>query len=71
MNLKDIIAAFVRYRREVVIRRIIFELRKVRDRVYIFEVLVVALANIDSIIELIRYASTFVEAKIALVVNSW
>ena len=37
MNLKDIIAAFVRHRREVVTRRTIFELRKARDRAHILE----------------------------------
>ena len=46
MNLKDIIAAFVRHRREVVTRRTIFELRKARDRAHILEALAVALANI-------------------------
>ncbi len=54
MNLKDIIAAFVRHRREVVTRRTIFELRKAHDRAHILEALAVALANIDPIIELIR-----------------
>lgn len=58
MNLKDIIAAFVRHRREVVTRRTIFELRKARDRAHILEALAVALANIDPIIELIRRAPT-------------
>ena len=52
MNLKDIIAAFVRHRREVVTRRTIFEPRKARDRAHILEALAVALANIDPIIEL-------------------
>ena len=41
MNLKDIIAAFVRHRREVVTRRTIFELRKARDRAHILEALAV------------------------------
>ena len=45
MNLKDIIAAFVRHRREVVTRRTIFELRKARDRAHILEALAVALAT--------------------------
>ena len=71
MNLKDIIAAFVRHRREVVTRRTIFELRKARDRAHILEALAIALANIDPIIELIRRAPTPAEAKAALVVRSW
>ncbi|GMX04181.1 DNA topoisomerase (ATP-hydrolyzing) subunit A [Klebsiella pneumoniae] len=71
MNLKDIIAAFVRHRREVVTRRTIFELRKARDRAHILEALAVALANIDPIIELIRRAPTPAEAKTALVAQAW
>ncbi|MFW3298605.1 DNA gyrase subunit A, partial [Enterobacter quasiroggenkampii] len=47
LNLKEIIAAFIRHRREVVTRRTIFELRKARDRAHILEALAVALANID------------------------
>ncbi|ECI7147553.1 DNA gyrase subunit A, partial [Salmonella enterica subsp. enterica] len=66
MNLKDIISAFVRHRREVVTRRTIFELRKARDRAHILEALAIALANIDPIIELIRRAPTPAEAKAAL-----
>lgn len=71
LNLKDIIAAFVRHRREVVTRRTIFELRKARDRAHILEALAIALANIDPIIELIRQASTPAEAKAGLIARSW
>ncbi len=71
MNLKDILSAFVRHRREVVTRRTIFELRKARDRAHILEALAVALANIDPIIELIRRAPTPAEAKAALVAQPW
>ncbi|AWK42751.1 MULTISPECIES: DNA topoisomerase (ATP-hydrolyzing) subunit A [Photorhabdus] len=71
LNLKDIISAFVCHRREVVTRRTIFELRKARERAHILEALAVALANIDPIIELIRFASTPAEAKAALVAQPW
>jgi DNA gyrase subunit A len=71
LNLKDILASFVRHRREVVTRRCIFELRKARDRAHILEALAIALANIDPIIELIRSASTPSEAKTALIARSW
>ncbi|WP_061709785.1 DNA topoisomerase (ATP-hydrolyzing) subunit A [Pseudenterobacter timonensis] len=71
MNLKEILEAFVRHRREVVTRRTIFELRKARDRAHILEALAVALANIDPIIELIRRAPTPAEAKAALVARPW
>ncbi|XPE56412.1 DNA gyrase subunit A [Shigella flexneri] len=47
LNLKEIISAFVRHRREVVTRRTIYELRKARERAHILEGLAIALANID------------------------
>ncbi|PWC15093.1 DNA gyrase subunit A [Brenneria roseae subsp. americana] len=71
MALKDILAAFVRHRREVVTRRTIFELRKARDRAHILEGLAIALANIDPIIELIRRAPSPAEAKASLIAESW
>ncbi|HGJ5883333.1 DNA topoisomerase (ATP-hydrolyzing) subunit A [Arsenophonus sp.] len=71
LNLKEILEAFVRHRREVVTRRTIFELRKARERAHILEALAVALANIDPIIELIRQASTPHEAKFALIARPW
>lgn len=71
LNLKEIIAAFIRHRREVVTRRTIFELRKARDRAHILEALAVALANIDPVIELIRQAPTPAEAKAALIAQPW
>ncbi|QTF09430.1 DNA topoisomerase (ATP-hydrolyzing) subunit A [Brenneria izadpanahii] len=71
MPLKDILAAFVRHRREVVTRRTIFELRKARDRAHILEGLAIALANIDPIIELIRRAQSPAEAKAGLIAQSW
>lgn len=71
LPLKDILSAFVRYRREVVTRRTIFELRKARERAHILEALAVGLVNIDQIIELIRQAPTPAEAKAALVARSW
>ncbi|MGM3183862.1 DNA topoisomerase (ATP-hydrolyzing) subunit A [Dickeya oryzae] len=71
MTLKEILAAFVRHRREVVTRRTIFELRKARERAHILEGLAIALVNIDPIIELIRHASTPADAKTALVAQAW
>ncbi|MDC5891747.1 DNA topoisomerase (ATP-hydrolyzing) subunit A [Proteus mirabilis] len=71
LNLKEIIAAFIRHRREVVTRRTIFELRKARDRAHILEALAVALVNIDPVIELIRQAPTPAEAKAALIAQPW
>src|SRR5512142_1562767 len=55
-NLKDVIEAFLRHRREVITRRTIFELRKARERGHILEGLAVALSNVDEIIALIKAA---------------
>ena len=71
LNLKDMIEAFVRHRREVVTRRTVFDLRKARDRGHILEGLAVALANIDEIIALIKASPTPPEAKAALVAREW
>lgn len=71
LNLKEILSAFVRHRREVVTRRTIYELRKARKRAHILEGLAIALANIDPIIELIRRAPTPAEAKAGLLAQAW
>ncbi len=71
LNLHDFIEAFLKHRREVVLRRTLFELRKARERGHIIEGQTVALANIDAIIELIRRASTPAEAKLQLMERVW
>ena len=70
-NLKDVIEAFLRHRREVITRRTIFELRKARERGHILEGLAVALSNVDEIIALIKAAPTPPDAKRALMGRSW
>lgn len=70
MNLKDIVAAFIRHRQEVVTRRTMFELRKARERGHILEGLTVALANIDAIIETIKTSAT-AEARERLQAGKW
>lgn len=71
LNLKEMLEAFVRHRREVVTRRTVFELRKARERGHVVEGLAVALANIDPIIELIRKSPSPAEAKEKLVATAW
>ena len=71
MTLKGMLDAFIRHRREVVVRRTLFELRKARARAHILEGLAAALANIDPIIALIKGSSTPAEAKHALLAESW
>jgi DNA gyrase subunit A len=58
LNLKDLLEAFVRHRREVVTRRTVFELRKARERGHILEGQAVALSNIDPVIALIKASPT-------------
>ena len=71
LNLKEILEAFVRHRREVVTRRTIFDLRKARERAHILEGLAVALANIDPVIALIKASSGPAEAKEGLMAAAW
>jgi len=71
LNLKQILDAFLKHRREVVTRRTLFDLFKARDRAHILEGLAVALANIDAIIALIKAASSPVEAKTTLMARVW
>ena len=71
LNLKQILEAFLRHRREVITRRTQFELRKARDRGHILEGLAVALANVDEIIALIKGSANPPEAKAALLSKSW
>src|SRR5690349_4060467 len=71
LNLKEILEAFIRHRREVVTRRTIFELRKARARAHILEGLTVALANIDEMIELIRSSASPAEARERMLARKW
>lgn len=71
LNLKQILEAFLRHRREVVTRRTIFELRKAKERAHILEGLGVALMNVDEIIQMIKSANNPEAAKEALLAKTW
>ncbi|WP_413616503.1 DNA gyrase subunit A [Halomonas cupida] len=71
MNLKEVLEAFIRHRREVVTRRTLFELRKARERGHILEGLAVAISNIDEVIELIKASPNAAEAKEKLLARAW
>jgi DNA gyrase subunit A len=71
LNLKDLLEAFLRHRREVVTRRTLFELRKARERAHLVEGLAIALANIDEMIALIKASPTPAEAKTGLMARPW
>jgi DNA gyrase subunit A len=71
MNLKDIIAAFVAFREEVVTKRTIYLLGQARGRAHLLLGLAVAVANIDPMIDLIRKAKDPETARIQLMARSW
>lgn len=71
LNIKQVLEAFIRHRREVVTRRTVYELRKARERAHVLEGLAVALANIDEVIALIKASSGPSEAKAELVRRDW
>lgn len=71
LNLKQMLEAFVKHRREVVTRRTIYDLGKARERGHILEGLALALANIDPIIELIKKSPSAAEAKERLIATPW
>jgi len=70
-TLKEMLEAFIKHRKEVVIRRTIFDLRKAREKAHVLEGLALALANIDEIIELIKKAESPAVAKEQLVAKGW
>jgi DNA gyrase subunit A len=71
LNLKQMIAAFLSHRREIITRRTVFDLRKARERGHVLEGLAVALANVDRMIELIKAAPTPPVAKERLLAEIW
>jgi len=71
LNLKEILDAFLRHRREVITRRTVFELKKARERGHVLEGLAVALSNVDEIIALIKAAAAPAEAKRELMSRTW
>ena len=71
LNLKQMLDAFLRHRREVVTRRTVFELKKARERGHLLEGLAVALSNVDEVIALIKAAPTPAVAKEALMSRIW
>jgi len=71
MNLKDLLAAFIDFREEVITKRTIFDLNKARDKAHVLLGLVVANSNIDEIIELIKTSKDSKEARKNLINKKW
>ena len=63
LNMKELLQAFIDHRHEVVIRRTKFELKKARERAHILEGLMIAVENIDEVIQIIRSSATPEEAR--------
>ncbi len=71
MTLREVIAAFIAFREEVITRRTTYLLNKARERAHILAGLLVAVASIDEIIALIRAAADPAAARAGLVGRRW
>ncbi len=71
LTLRDMIAAFVAFREEVITRRTIFDLARARERAHVLIGLAVAVANLDPVIELIRKAPDPAQARALLMSTPW
>jgi DNA gyrase subunit A len=71
MTLREIIAAFIAFREEVITRRTVYELGKARERAHVLVGLAIAVANIDEVIQLIRNAADPAIAKQQLMERDW
>jgi len=71
LNLKDILGIFFNFRKEVVSKRTIYELKRARERGHILEGLTIALSNIDPMIDLIKKSKDGNEAKAKLLKKKW
>lgn len=66
LNLRDQLLAFIDHRREVVLRRTIYDLKKAKERAHILEGLKVAVENVDAIVEMIKKSAGPEEARTRL-----
>ena len=71
LNLKEIIQCYIEHRREVVLRRTRFELRKAEERAELLEGYIVALSNLDEFIHIIRSSKNRDEARVKLLAFEW
>jgi DNA gyrase subunit A len=71
LNLKEMIQCYIEHRREVILRRTRFELRKAEERAELLEGYLIALANLDEFIHIIRSSKNREEARIKLLAFEW
>ncbi len=69
LNLVELLGQFIGFRKEVVTRRLAFDLRKARERAHILEGLKIAIDNLDRVIKLIRASKSPQEARQGLMDN--
>ncbi len=71
LSLREVLAAFLQFREEVVTRRTAFRLGKARDRAHVLVGLALAVANIDDVVALIRNAPNPETARHGLMAQRW
>ncbi|MBG87685.1 MAG: DNA gyrase subunit A [Verrucomicrobiales bacterium] len=71
LNLKELINCYIEHRREVVLRRTKYLLKKAEDRAETLEGYIIALQNLDTFIDIIRNSNNREEAKIKLLAFEW
>ncbi|QCI22637.1 DNA topoisomerase (ATP-hydrolyzing) subunit A [Buchnera aphidicola] len=71
LSLKEILKHFLFHRQEIITRRSIFELNKIRNRIHILEGLNTAVININVIIEIIKQSGNPADAKNFLIKKKW
>ncbi len=69
LNLKELLQHFIHHRKEIVVRRTRFDLRKAEEKAHILEGYKIALDNIDAVVALIRASSSPAEAKERLIAD--
>ncbi|MGA2178099.1 MAG: DNA gyrase subunit A [Verrucomicrobiota bacterium] len=71
LGLKELINCYIEHRREVVLRRTRFQLKKAEERAELLEGYLIALANLDEFIKIIRGSKTREEARVKLLAFEW
>ncbi len=71
LNLKEMIQCYIEHRREVILRRTRFELKKAEERAELLEGYLIALANLDEFIHIIRSSSNREEARVKILAFEW
>ena len=71
MNIHEILFLFIEHRKEIVIKRTMYDLAKAKNRGHILEGLGIALINIDEMVAIIKAAKNAAEAKQSILAKSW